>query len=59
MMKEKLNQIVYIVLGIDIHEHDQVIAVFDSFNKATEYCRKNLKDPTGFYDLWIERRYLL
>lgn len=49
---------VYIVLGIDENEHDQVLAVFDSYPDAKQYCCKSIKD-SGFYDLWIEKHSVM
>ncbi len=45
---------VYIVLGIDEHEHDQVLAVFNSYSDAKNYCCEMMGD-TEYYDLWIEK----
>lgn len=45
---------VYIVLGIDEHEHDQVLAVFSSYSDAKIYCHETMHD-TAYFDLWIEK----
>ena len=45
---------VYIVLGIDEYEHDQVLAVFSTYNDARQFCCQAIHD-TAFYDLWIEK----
>ena len=45
---------VYIVLGIDEHEHDQVLAVFHSYCDAKRFCCQTMHD-TEYYDLWIEK----
>ncbi len=45
---------VYIVLGIDEHEHDQVLAVFYTYYDAKNYCCQTMHD-TAYYDLWIEK----
>ena len=45
---------VYIVLGIDEHEHDQVLAVFNSYYEAKRYCCQMMHN-TEYYDLWIEK----
>jgi hypothetical protein len=42
-------------MGIDINEHDQVIAVFETFKKATNFCNENLMKQDTFFDLWIEK----
>lgn len=45
---------VYIVLGIDEHEHDQVLAVYFSYSDAKRYCCQMMHN-TPYYDLWIEK----
>ena len=50
-----LNEtLVYIVLGIDEHEHDQVLAVFNSYSDAKNYCCEMMHD-SAYFDLWIEK----
>ena len=49
---------IYIVLGIDEHSHDQVLAVFNSYSDAKKYCCQTMHD-TAYYDLWIEKHPLL
>lgn len=49
------GNMVYIILGVDENCHDQVIAVFGNYHDAKVYCAKNLVEPKGFYDLWIEK----
>lgn len=48
---------VYIILGIDSNEHDQVIAVRKTFNEARNFCAKCLAEH-DFYDVWIEKHEL-
>ncbi len=48
------NELIYIVLGIDENEHDQVLAVFNSYTDAKRYCCQTMHD-TVYYDLWIEK----
>lgn len=45
---------VYVVLGIDEYEHDKVLGVFDSYQRAKQYCVKSLVD-TEYLDTWIEK----
>ena len=49
---------VYVVLGIDEHEHDQVLAVFSTYHDAKSYCCKTMGD-SSYYDLWIEKHPLM
>ena len=49
---------VYIVLGIDEHEHDQVLAVFNSYYDAKTFCAETMHE-TEYYDLWIEKHPLM
>ena len=49
---------VYVVLGIDIHCHDQVIAVCYTYETAKQHCIKLLAQ-TEFYDLWIEKHSVI
>lgn len=48
------QKLIYIVLGIDEHEHDQVLAVFNSYADAKRFCCQTMHD-TAYYDLWIEK----
>jgi hypothetical protein len=50
--------LVYVVMGIDVNGHDQVIAVRKNFREAKQYCVECLAE-TEFYDLWIEKHELL
>lgn len=50
-----IKEEVYIVLGIDEHEHDQVLAVFSTYDSAKAYCCKTMGDSFDYYDLWIEK----
>lgn len=52
------SPLAYIVLGIDEHEHDQVLAVFNSYSKARNYCAETMQD-NEFFDLWIEKHPIL
>lgn len=57
----KLDQsetIVYVVLGIDAHEHDQVLAVCGSYEDAKRHCTRCLVE-SEFYDLWIEKHVVV
>lgn len=45
---------VYIVLGIDDNEHDQVVACFRYFDDAQIFCRRVLM-TSDFLDVWIEK----
>jgi hypothetical protein len=59
MIVTNLNEkVVYVVLGIDEHEHDQVLAVFNSYSDAIKYCCRTTHD-TSYYDLWIEKHSVL
>lgn len=48
------QQLVYIVLGIDEHGHDQVLSVFYAYDDAKNFCALNMYE-NEFYDLWIEK----
>lgn len=49
---------VYVILGIDENEHDQVIVVCRSYEQAKRYCIRYLLD-TEYYDLWIEKHLVM
>lgn len=49
---------VYVVLGIDAHEHDQVLAVCRNYTEAKRFCTK-CTCTTQFFDLWIEKHALM
>lgn len=49
-----LNDTVYVVLGIDAHEHDQVLGVCRTYDEAKRFCIKHLFE-TEFFDIWIEK----
>lgn len=49
---------VYIVLGIDEHSHDQVLAVFNSYNQAKKFL-VSTSSETLYYDLWIEKHSVM
>lgn len=49
---------VYIVLGIDEHEHDQVLAVFNAYYDAKNFCASTMH-VTSYYDLWIEKHSVM
>jgi hypothetical protein len=49
---------VYVVLGIDEHQHDQVLAVVRTFADAKKYCVETLSlEP--YFDVWIEKHPVL
>jgi hypothetical protein len=59
LMIENLNaNQVYVVLGIDAHEHDQVLAVCVDYVSAKQFLTKTTLE-TEFYDLWVEKHVLL
>lgn len=45
---------VYVILGIDEHSHDQVLAVRLSFDEAKKFMTK-MTCTSPYYDLWIEK----
>ena len=49
---------VYIVLGIDEHEHDQVLAVFNTYSDAKVFCSETMAEST-YFDLWIEKHEVM
>lgn len=49
---------VYVVLGIDENEHDQVLAVLKDYEDAKNYCIR-CSQHSKFYDLWVEKHLLL
>jgi hypothetical protein len=54
-LKQSIEQTtVYIVLGIDEHSHDQVLAVFNSYGDAKKFLASTTHE-TNYYDLWIEK----
>ena len=55
---ESEEELVYVILGIDEHEHDQVLAVCKSYQDAKQYCIEYLAE-TEYYDLWIEKHPVL
>lgn len=56
--EEKPEEMIYIILGVDINEHDQVLRVCRTYASAKEYCLHYLT-KTDYYDLWIEKHPLL
>lgn len=46
--------LVYIVLGIDGNQNDQVLAVYTCYEGAKRYCIDTLVD-TEYFDVWIEK----
>lgn len=52
------TQEVYVIMGVDAHEHDQVIAVCHSYEGAKRYCLTYLTQ-TEYYDLWIEKHTII
>jgi hypothetical protein len=55
---DSIDDLVYIILGIDANEHDQVLAVCHSYDDAKQYCLQYLRQ-TEYYDLWIEKHVIL
>lgn len=53
-----IEPLIYVVLGIDENEHDQVVAVFKTYETAARYCTKFMVD-TPFLDVWIEKHPLM
>ncbi len=51
-------EMVYVILGVDVHEHDQVLTVCRTYEAAKSYCLHYLRD-TNYYDLWIEKHPLV
>jgi hypothetical protein len=61
---QSVNPLVYVILGIDENEHDQVISVCKTYEDAKNYCIKYLMNGknlynTPFYDVWIEKHELM
>lgn len=54
---QDVDSLVYVILGIDAHENDQVLAVCRSYEIAKRYCMECLVE-TEFYDVWIEKHPL-
>ncbi len=52
------RQKVYVVLGIDEHEHDQVLAVCSCYKGAKKWLTETVI-TTKYYDLWIEKHAIL
>lgn len=52
------SELVYVVLGIDEYEHDQVLAVCRSYEAARQYCIDCLAG-TEFFDVWIEKHCVI
>lgn len=55
---------IYVILGIDENEHDQVLAVCKNYVDAKRYCIKYLMKGTNvcetpFYDVWIEKHQII
>lgn len=48
----------YVVLGIDEHEHDQVLSVHATYEGARAFCI-SCTFKTEYYDLWIEKHPIL
>lgn len=48
------DNFVYVALGIDANEHDQVLSVFQTFDDAKNFCA-SVMGETEYYDLWIEK----
>ncbi len=52
-----IQPVVYVILGIDENEHDQVLGVRNTYEEAKQFCIHYLS-KTKFYDLWIEKHPL-
>lgn len=52
-----LSEEVFVVLGIDAHEHDQVLGIYRTFQEAKRQCIK-IPIDSEFYDLWVEKHCL-
>lgn len=50
----KSNPDVYVIMGIDTDENDQVIAVCRCYEDAKKYCAKWLME-TAYLDVWMEK----
>lgn len=50
--------VVYVVLGIDENEFDQVLAVCSSYEGARDYCMDMTCNPE-YFDLWIEKHEVI
>lgn len=55
---QSIPAMMYIVLGIDENEHDQVLGVCSTYEIAKNFCKQFLLTTT-FYDLWIEKHPLV
>ena len=55
---ESIRPFIYIVLGIDAHEHDQVLSVSRTFEDAKEFLQ-NFLGSSEYFDLWIEKHPLI
>lgn len=45
---------VYVVMGIDEHEHDRILAVCRSWEDARNYLTRCMLQ-TDYFDMWIEK----
>jgi len=54
----EIHPSVYVVLGIDANEHDQVLSVCVSFQRATRFLTE-MRVGEQFYDLWIEKHEVI
>jgi hypothetical protein len=55
---ESLSMIVYVVMAIDEHEHDRILAVCMTAENAKRYCTK-CQVESDYFDIWIERHVVL
>ncbi len=53
----RIAPLVYIVLGVDENEHDQVLAVYNTYDEAKRYCINSLVQ-LDYYDVWIEKHFV-
>lgn len=48
------ERVVYVILGINVYENDQVLGVCSTYEDAKRYCIESLVE-TEFFDIWIEK----
>lgn len=53
-----IRPMVYVILGIDSNEHDQVLGVCSCYEDAKQHCIDYLRD-TEFYDIWVEKHSVM
>lgn len=51
-----IQETIYIIMGIDANEHDQILAARYRYEDAKEYCKQfQANSVLDMYDLWIEK----